>query len=334
MGGKALTNTRRITTIEMESIIDDISKDFNEIQGHFEVLKSLPSKMDHGDIDFIIDSSISFDTLKRISLDKGVQEIKRNGDSLHISWPIGDGTYVQVDFSKIDWSSLENARTFLWYGDLGNLIGKIVRGHFSNYLRWSYHGLNRRIWTETNDHLLQKLHISSDAPKILDLFGFDYSVWERGFQTEEDVFEFVLSSSLFNSEYFNPENLRHDQKEDYKRPGYLRFLEWMKLHDKKSQVMRLTEAEVDERILSVFGVDTGSLAEQLRYEWSLKKLAHSKLSGKHIMMLYPDMKGAEIGRSIDKVRESIGGETVETWKKTVDMSEHEITELIHNILSK
>ena len=341
MGGKALTMNRRVTTKEFYDTVDHIKQQFAPYTDRVEPLIPLSLKESHGDIDMLISEDVTVDVINRVASAVSVPERSRNGDTVHLAWPISGGEgYVQVDIKRISWEYIDVARSFLWYGDLGNLIGKIVRGRFSSYLRWNYMGLHRKLWTPGKDRLLDTILVSRDPDAIYRFLGFSLDRWKDGFATEEEVFECVVQSKYFHPDYFHPSNLRHDQKEDYKRPGYRRFLSWMDQYcDERPGMFShpmtvLSEEEVIKELVDTFGSQVEVISEGILQNWKLRTEAHAKFSGKTVLALYPNLPGPKIGETVSYVRNLYGGECQDGWNRLIITPDEEITKHIHTYLAK
>ena len=74
----------------------------------------------------------------------------------------------------------------------------------------------------------EEIVISRSTGKILTFLGFDVNGFCDGFDTLEDIFEYVITSKYFNKDIFSFENLNHiNRTRNRKRKVYAQFLEYL-----------------------------------------------------------------------------------------------------------
>jgi hypothetical protein len=231
MGGNALKNctARRYEADEYFALATEVREmlrdGFIHADGYtrrVEVVKAYHSKDSFGDLDVIFESDRlphNFaEHLKRLFNPK---EMVPNGKVYSLEYK-----EFQIDVILTPTSEFAFARTYYAFNDLGNLMGRIAH-KFG--LKYGHDGL----WYMYRDgtHLVDELNVTMNVEDVFRVFDFDYSRWCEGFDTLEDVFQFVAKSKYFNPDIYLFDQMNHRSRvRDAKRATYNKFLEWCALH--------------------------------------------------------------------------------------------------------
>tara|TARA_R110000796_G_scaffold248124_1_gene374525 strand:- start:5622 stop:6671 length:1050 start_codon:yes stop_codon:yes gene_type:complete len=309
MGGLALKNTftRRYSREEFDSVskelIDIIEMSFDRATVPLFFYK----KETFGDIDIIIDISNGEDSVfdnesirRFIESKLTPNEIFHNGNAFSF-----DYKEVQVDFICVPSKDFDANYHYLAFNDLGNFIGRLAQ---SIGFKYGQEGLWVNYYSDANTKT--KIMVSKDYPKIFDFLGLDYQKWVEGFDTLEEIFDYAMSSSLFNPEMFQLKELNKINRErNIKRKSYMSFLEYIK--DKSAHpeynknLVSLTKESVINIIREGFpeaNIDL-RLAE-IEYASARKKLVNTKFNGRIIMEKY-GLEGKELGEVIKNFKDYI-----------------------------
>jgi hypothetical protein len=113
--------------------------------------------------------------------------------------------------------------SYFAYNDLGNLIGRVAhKMGFSH----GHRGLLYPMRDGT--HQFRVLDMSQDVDVILPFLGFQAERFHRGFDTLDEIFQYVVTSPYFNRDIYLLENRNHQSRvRDRKRPTYNKFLNWI-----------------------------------------------------------------------------------------------------------
>lgn len=237
---------------------------------------------------------------KSLSKDFMLLGKKKNGSVTSYALKYGSFPPFQFDLIKAKEDSYEFNYNYLSYNDLGNLIGRVAAAfgfkfaHDGLYiLAWySHKGEERSVGRvkedgKTNDHAehrMEKLFISN-FDQALEFFGFDSLRFAQGFDTVDDILNFVASSKYFCKDFFLFENRNHDQrKRDVKRPTYTRALEYFDtLVETKSrdEVTRAFKADVATKYPSIVNIK-----RDMRKEVKRKYVLSRRLSSRRVVWLY------------------------------------------------
>lgn len=223
MGGNALKNTytRRYEREEFEIINKELKDKLLKYFKHVDPTIYYSEKQNFGDADFLClkDNNINIDTLKKFIINTfNSNEIFVNSNCVSF-----DYKELQVDLILTKKDNYDTSLIYYSFNDLGNLIGKIAHKF---HLKWGFDGL--RFVYRLNDKKLGEIDVTKDYKKALSFLGFDVERYDKGFETLEDIFEYVISSKYFNPWLFDLEKLnRINRERDKKRNTYSKFLEYI-----------------------------------------------------------------------------------------------------------
>lgn len=309
MGGKALSQygveTERVDTEILNKYYDFISE---IIQDNLRIdtyaVQCYSQKETHGDLDILLRIDNDFHNSK-INLVDWIQEtfspkaIYNNGGV--ISWEFND---FQIDFIPIRESIWEMSKAFFNASPLGNLLGKVSHKFGMKY---GWEGLVY-VFRNFNGREAQNILISKDPKKIFKFLGFDYNRYLQGFDTEQEIFDFVINSKYFCSDTFQMENLRHiDRKRNQKRPDYNRFISYINDNGINTNYDFLPKEEYIPIIAEFFPeADLINKIEQLTIKDNNNQILSKKFNGKIVMEYYPNLKDKQLGHTMTKFKEHLG----------------------------
>lgn len=289
-------------------------------------IPSYREKDSFGDCDLLTTSTDeAFE--KSLSKDFALLGKKRNGSVTSYALKYGNFPTFQFDLIKAREDSFKFNYNYLSYNDLGNLIGRVAAAfgfkfaHDGLYiLAWYDHkGEERSVVrvkeeAKTNDHAehrMEKLFISN-FDEALEFLGFDSLRFAQGFDTVDEILDFVASSKYFCKDFFLFENRNHDQrKRDVKRPTYTKALEYFDtLTDTKSrdEVVKAFRADVASKYPSIINIKR-SMRKQVKREYLFSR----RLSSRRVVWLY--------GRLFDRQLEGVAlGNMMKFLKNNCDKS--------------
>lgn len=325
MGGHAMKNygVERLTKEQYDEVLSalTITLPYKTV-----AIPSYRAKDSFGDCDLLTTSTDeAFE--KNLSKDFILLGKKKNGSVTSYALKYGSFPPFQFDLIKAKEESFKFNYNYLSYNDLGNLIGRVAAAfgfkfaHNGLYLlAWYDHkGEERSVVrvkeeAKTNDHAehrMEKLFISN-FDEALEFLGFDSLRFAQGFDTVDDILDFVASSKYFCKDFFLFENRNHDQrKRDVKRPTYLRALEYFDaLTETKSrdEVTRAFRANVATKYPSIVNIKR-SMRKQVRREYLFSR----RLSSRRVVWLY--------GRLFDRQLEGVAlGNMMKFLKNNCDKS--------------
>ena len=176
------------------------------------------------------------------------------------------------------------------------------------------------------DATLKEHLLSTNYLDILNILGLDKLKFMKGFDTYQDLFDFVMSSPYYNPEIFKLENLNNiNRVRDRKRKTYNMFLQYSREREHLyPSVPKLTKEERTEFVFNLYP-KIRKEAEILQSEYDLKKLIASKTNGNFLMELIPELKGKELGQFIFYLKNN----SIQLYSATVlTLSGEEIKDLV------
>jgi hypothetical protein len=291
MGGLALKNTftRRYQRDEYDALEQEVFAILSKTFKRFDTPRYFESKESFGDMDVIVSmEGFNGNVREYITETFKPNEIFHNGNSYSF-----DFKELQIDFITVAPENYDSNYHYFAFNDLGNFIGRIAQ---SLGFKYGQEGL----WINQfyNGQKIAKVMVSKDYPKIFEFLGLDYDTWVEGFDSLEEIFEYVINSPYFDSEMFEMKNLNKINRDrNMKRKSYISFLAYIAENapnvvyeqDKKAFLKKakemFPEAEIDVQI------------KQNEYEVSKKLLIKSKFNGGMVIEKY-GITGKELGDAL------------------------------------
>lgn len=326
MGGALLKTwnlpEKRIPTDEYNRIkmelVDKLRNDFvcnRPVNGLcILVAPSIRNKETHGDLDIIIGKFEDHDIEMCYGGEKdfGVYLQREFGykpfkNSNVYSFPY-QGFQVDVTFHPMN--DFYMAYDYSSWGDLGNIMGRVFHkmglhfGHFGLSF-WIRQGLfdNNLQWSDS-DHIYDKTVLTTNMEEICEIGGFDYNRWLKGFDTEQEAFDFVVDSKYFNKELFALENLNHTNRtRNRKRGMYMRFVEYVANCDKVGEPFR-SKYECS-LIMQCKYPQLQRNINNFRLVYEIDKVVKEKVNGKLVMEWcnLSESDGQMVGKIMSEVRD-------------------------------
>lgn len=257
MGGNLFKTNRRATKEEYLEIQNKITKALSKSGIAFRTIKSFRNKDTFGDIDILV-------APKKRSLEKVIANIYPHVNDVYdntskdnsrriLSFGLKNSeeetSTFQADFIFCDEENLDISEFYFSYNDLNNLVGKILR-YFN--CSFGFEGLFYKYYP-TDKSLKYRFFLTKDPRQIYQLAGLDYNRYLEGFDSLEDIYQFVVSSSKFHPGYFALYNLNHQHRvRDRKRTTYKLFLEYIEeKYDIKDDWPQLDEVNVIESFFNI-----------------------------------------------------------------------------------
>jgi hypothetical protein len=236
MGGNALKefDARRLPAAQAlqigSKIISILQSGYSKNPGveKIRIIQSYTDKQDFGDIDILVPNTLKSQgtsILQWLNFSFGTPEgipYFHNNDLLSVGYPLKEGCF-QVDLIFMSLDHFEFASSYFDFNDLGNLIGRIAH---KMGLKFGHEGLLLPI--RKGDHYIRELVLTKDFDEAIEFLGFDVSRYHQGFETLEDIFKYVTSSTYFNRDLYPLEHCNHKQRiRDRKRKTYMEFIRWL-----------------------------------------------------------------------------------------------------------
>jgi len=294
MGGTLFNqNKDRMSKKEYILLTKEVLNLLGENIKRIKPLKQIGEKKTFGDIDFLISKQYFSNGLNVVNFIKetyNTEDVKTTANGVSFLYK-----GRQIDFILIDWRLVDCISVFYDWNDLGNLIGRLSKFY---HCKFKPTGLYFDLFTSKKDKKLVEIFISNDVEKIFKFLNLDYNVYNSGFETYTDAFDFILKSNNFNykfyidREFVNGEAYRRDRI----RVTYLNFLEYINRLDLTDKVVERGKVEDSlDYIDSMFPeikIKEVIETEKIKYDESEKaKLVYNG----RLIMDYTGLMGEELG---------------------------------------
>ena len=152
------------------------------------------NKPDFGDLDIIISTAVTLPSWNKFRMeivkDLNIEQYKQQGAVFSTVYE-----NFQVDYFAKNQKNFRATLNFLDFNDIGNIIGKIFR---RLNLKYGMDGLEYLYRPEYDGHFKRVIPLTQDMERILSVIGLDYNKWVEGFNSLEDMFEWVIKSPYFS----------------------------------------------------------------------------------------------------------------------------------------
>lgn len=298
-GGLALKNTftRRYQRDEYDALEQEVFAILSKTFKRFDTPRYFESKESFGDMDVIVSmEGFNGNVREYITNTFKPNEIFHNGNSYSF-----DYKELQIDFITVAPENYDSNYHYFAFNDLGNFIGRIAQ---SVGFKYGQEGL----WMNQfyNDQKIAKVMVSNDYPKIFEFLGLDYDKWVEGFDSLEEIFEYVINSPYFDSEMFEMKNLNKINRDrNLKRKSYMSFLAYI-AENAPNVVYTPNKKEFFKKALKTF--PEAEIEEQIKkneYEITKKLMVKSKFNGGEVMKRF-GLEGRELGNALSGFQEFMG----------------------------
>lgn len=272
--------------------------------------REAPSKLDHGDIDFLV-GGIRPQTADgeiwvavKIALGADLHLPNGGSHSYAVPHPTILDAHVQVDVELSPGSGTHDGpELFEWTrfmkGD-SDLLQVIGISHRPLGLTCNDRGLHIRVEEiEPYNKKQALLFLTRDPNKAMEFYGFDIHKHRAGFNTEKDLFDWVTHGRFFSWEVYEGRvEKSNDRSRQAKRPMYRRFLEeYMPSHSRDRTVTSWTRQQVLQEALVSF--DKQTEYDTMMQEHDIKEAEEDLWQ--NIRAIMP-MDGGSLGKALKGLR--------------------------------
>jgi hypothetical protein len=302
MGGNAMKHvgveTRRMSKKEYYKTVDEVKELLTRYCPYLEMdeVPSYRNKADFGDLDLLVKKD---QTNSRPPMQQIIRDVFNPKGLVHNSDVISfDYNGFQVDVISTSVESYDFALSYYSWNDLGNLIGRVAH---KMALKFGHDGL--WYYCRNGTHMFRDILVTRDLKQALDLLGFSHERFTQGFDSLQDIFEYVSGSQFFNTKLYLLENRNHrDRTRDKKRKTHMEFLDWLEVTPIERQYAHPEDkAEWLPHIFSYFPqfkIDYNKAQDDL----ALHQLFKEKYNGELVSAI-TDLKEKELGMFMHWMRE-------------------------------
>lgn len=321
MGGKLLSQVfnlpeKRISRDEYFEIRDHLISrfKFSYPDCRIETPEVFGQKFSFGDIDILC--NLQHDQIKKVIREEYCPKPFVNAGVF--SFPFRE---FQCDIIHVPDKYFQISHDFYSYGDTGNLLGRQFNSFGLNFgHKGLFYKLMRSYFSGRVEDVnpLEKISLSTDMREILEYIGLSYDRWKRGFENEEDAFEFVESSPYFNARMFFFEELNNENKtRNRKRPMYCHFVDRVSEKYKNQIIPRLSKQYWFPRIIQRWPHVLDEI-EKHRPQYERQYVISRKWSG-DIVKEITGFENVELGKFIVAFKDSF--ESFNDWVLTTSIDD-------------
>ncbi|KAI4785786.1 hypothetical protein E4T44_14020, partial [Aureobasidium sp. EXF-8845] len=193
------------------------------------VMPEAPGKPDYGDVDIVIElsSSVPFPS-QQVALELGAEHIKNNHPTHSFAVPLVNAggepqAFAQVDIQvclpgNLAWTSFMQG-----YGDVGSILGTF---NFGYGFTFNNNGFFVRIKEqEAQNWSASLVFLNKDPDLVMEFLALDKNRYHQGFESELQIFDWAVSSRLFNRRLVEKRRETSDMRTRMeKRPMFRRFM--------------------------------------------------------------------------------------------------------------
>jgi len=226
----------RCTRDAAMSALDEFQVRFSMIAGvlgsaaRVEPIPSFRKKADFDELNVLIDSR-AFDFMGVHHL---VEELSKtyelplpwinNGSVLSVGLPLEDsGKFLQINLVSTPEVDFDFSLSYFSWNDLGNLMGPVAEKMGMKFVKSG-------LWLQMPEHTNsdKTILVTKDFEAALRLLGFDSNRWQEGFDSIDDIYQFVASSERFHPYLYLKEYRNHTALVEGRTcPIYKEFLPWI-----------------------------------------------------------------------------------------------------------
>lgn len=223
MGGLLFKNTRRYLKDEYmrvsEKILRNITNLTDGFGGNGAIIPSVFSKESYGDVDILVEVLPGENPRAILHRFFKPENIHHNGNTYSFVFE-----ELQCDIIITQPEDYYFHLDFLSWSNFGMLAGVISR---SLGMRYTHQGLYYLVRDGAQKH--GDLLITKKSKMAFELLGLDYARFKIGFDTDKELFDYIIGSKYFSPPQFDLLNLNHHRRaRNAKRPGWAAFLEYIK----------------------------------------------------------------------------------------------------------
>jgi len=293
MGGNALKNciTTRVPKaryLELETEVTSLLAAFFK---KFKIPYYFPDKADFGDIDIVCVVKDGY------NIEDVAVEVLNSKDRF-INGNVCSVEYkrFQTDLIVVKEEDFDTTHAFLSWSLFGKLIGMVCNWYD---IKFGNQGLFKKIrYSKTGEHL-GNIILCSDIREIFDFLGLDYSKFNNGFKTQEEMFDFVIGGRLFKPCIFHSIN-RNDNGIKHRLDIVDSFISRFKTEDPPDKETKQAQVdEINKEAFSNFGKEEELKHMIAKHE---RKLAIKQLFNGDVVTKITGLQNKELGKFMAYLR--------------------------------
>ena len=290
MGGNALKNTqtRRYERDEYLAVADRVLAVLGKQGIKCETIRAYGDKESFGDLDVLVLQTPNLKNLVETKFKPNEMVVNDNVISFNVD-------QLQVDLIQAPEEQYDFSRNYFAYNDLGNLLGRIAH---KLGLKLGHDCLKYVLRDGT--HVVGNIVVTRDWDQALRLLHYDPKRYNEGFDTLIDVFNYVMTSRLFDPNIYLLHNRNAESRiRDRKRETYMKFLQYCETVEEPTNKVSVTKDQYLQYLLN--DNDFRAQYAKLIADNNRKKVLRLKFNG-DIVGAATGFEGKKLGAYMEFIR--------------------------------
>lgn len=275
MGGNIFPDkTRRYQSAEYFDLADEVlnTASYTDNQwAQYAIIPAYKHKESFGDLDMLYSTTDDLPLDARVFSEMfNTKDVSRNSEVTSIAYK-----ELQIDFIHIPKEHFDYAFAFFSFNDFGNIVSKLFR-YFG--LRHGHMGLY--LVLRDGDNKYGEVLLTLDHHKALEFVGLDPSIFNFGFDTLDQMFDYAVTSPYYSPEWYKLENISSAGRiRDKKRPTYQAFLKYGDSYVGPRATKVIDKSIFLELIFNTFPAALPAYTDAMQ-KLSMQKVVKEKFNGK------------------------------------------------------
>ena len=255
-----------------------------------------PGKLTYGDLDIMVSKPLDLrphDAILQLcsnALGSKCKAFIYNVPTSNIAVTI-DGVIVQVDVHVVEHDDVWEVDYWMHsWGDMGMIVSSVIKA-------WGFRlSASRGLWVDVPDHGSFILSLSME--RIATFLGLDWEGYLRGFETTEDLFEWMEGIKVNREKVGVKSKGKLEKRVHNDRPMWVAY--WSRGEDTAYEASNEEQREVFQQAIDYFG--KRKELEDIMDEISRNRIAKEKFNGKRVME-WTGANGKKLGVLMKELRE-------------------------------
>lgn len=300
MGGNAIKSAVRLNKSDYEIVKNEILSFFWNRNIKVAVPPSYSSKSDFGDIDILVENTGNMkETIESVNQFFNVTDSLKNSTVYSFGYNYLSSAF-QVDLIFVTSKNFETSYNYLSYNDLFNLLGRLA--HKLGF-KLGHQGLI--VPVKNGNYTLGDVIVTKNLKEIFNIIDVDYEVFQKGFETPTDIFDFVIASKYFTSKMYELEELNNiNRVRNKKRKIYMNFVEYIK--DIEPKDIKIDKESFVKEVIESYPI----AKEEIQKLWdklAFQRAVSEKFNG-NIVKEVTGLEGKALGEMIVKLKSKYSDE--------------------------
>jgi hypothetical protein len=162
--------------------------------------------------------------------------------------------------------------------------------------------------SEKGSQTLSTIYITKNMRNAFEFIGLSFDQWIKGFDSVEDIFDFVISSPYFDSDSFKFENLNAQNRHRFQRREiFCKFIEYVERIKVSRKIEWNSERDNYLPMIDSYFPEVGLITRisEIKMQEEKQRNTYKKFNGHIVMQQHPYLQGPKLGSSMSSFRQYI-----------------------------